>query len=80
MSVSTQISKMYSIKQDKNIKGEEIIFCIEFLLLKDLLYPYKPSVLFVGHGQTVQTQIRHRIMRCLIRVSTVCLQNVILKF
>ena len=31
MSVSTQISKMYSIKQDKNIKGEEITFCTECL-------------------------------------------------
>ena len=30
--MSTEISKMYSIKQDKNIKGEEINFCIECLL------------------------------------------------
>ena len=42
--------------------------------------PYKPSVLFMGHGQTVQIQIRHRMMRCLIRIFTVCLQNVIVKF
>ena len=42
--------------------------------------PYTPGVLFVGHRQTVQTQIRCRTMRCLIRVSTVCLQNVLLKF
>ena len=26
----------------------------------------------MGHRQTVQTKIRHRIMRCLIRISTVC--------
>ena len=42
--------------------------------------PYKPSVLFMGHWQTVQTQIRHRIMRCLIWIFTVCLQNVLFKF
>ena len=37
--------------------------------------PYKPSVLFVGHQQTVQNQIRRCIMRLLIRFSTVCSQN-----
>ena len=37
-----------------------------------------PSVLFMGHRQTVQTQIRHRILRCLIRIFQVCLQNVLL--
>ena len=42
--------------------------------------PYKPSVLFIGHRQTVQTQIRHHRTRRLIRVSTVCSQNVILEF
>ena len=37
------------------------------------LNPYKPSVFFVGHRQTVQTQIRrHRTWR-MIRVFTVCL-------
>ena len=41
---------------------------------------FKPSVLFVGHRQTVQTQIRRRILRRLIRVSTVCSQNVLLEF
>ena len=41
---------------------------------------YKPSILFVGHRQTGQAQIRHRIKQCLIRVFTVCLQNVLLKF
>ena len=38
---------------------------------------FKPSVLFVGHMQTVDTQTRRRTMRRLIRVSTVCLQNVL---
>ena len=33
-----------------------------------------------GYRQTVQIQIRHRIMRCLIWIYTVCLQNVLLKY
>ena len=37
--------------------------------------PYKPSVLFEGQGQTVQTQTRRR----LVRVFTVCLQNILFK-
>ena len=36
--------------------------------------------LFVGHMQRVQTQIRRRIMRRLIRIFTVCLQYALLKF
>ena len=40
---------------------------------------YKPSVLLIGHMQTVQTQIRLRIMRCLIRIFTICLRNVLIK-
>ena len=48
------------------------IFCNSSVLLN----PYKPSVLFVGHRQTVQNQMRRRKMRCLIRfLSTICLQN-----
>ena len=39
-----------------------------------VLNPLKPSVLFVGHWQTVQTQIRRHRTRRLIRVSSVCLQ------
>ena len=40
---------------------------------------FKPSVLFMGHRQTVHEQIRHRIMRCLVWIFTVCLQDVLLK-
>ena len=36
---------------------------------------YKPSILFVGHRQTVKKQIRRRKMRRLIRFSTDCLQK-----
>ena len=35
---------------------------------------------FKGHKRTVQTQIRHEIMQCLIRIFAVCLQNVLLNF
>ena len=35
---------------------------------------------FVGHRQTVQTQIRRRRTQRLIRVCTVCLQKVLLEF
>ena len=45
-----------------------------------VLNPYKPSVLFVLRTQIVQTNTRRRRTRGLIRVSTVCLQNVLLKF
>ena len=41
--------------------------------------PYKPSVLFIWHRQTVQNQTGRRRLRRLIRLSTVCLQNVLLQ-
>ena len=43
---------------------------------------FKPSVLFVGHTcmQTVDIQTRRCTIRRLIRVSTVCLQNVLSTF
>ena len=39
----------------------------------------EPRLLFMGHRQTVQNQIRHRIMQCLIRIFTVFLEYVLLK-
>ena len=42
--------------------------------------PYKPSVLFVGHRQRGQNQIRRRKTRRPIRFSTVCVQMFLLKF
>ena len=39
--------------------------------------PFRPSVLFVGHVQTVQTASRRSILLRLISVSTVCFQNLI---
>ena len=47
---------------------------------KEIVNTYKPSILFVGHRQTVQTQFRLKRTLCPIRVSTICLQNVLLKF
>ena len=46
----------------------------------DMINPFKPSVLYVRHRQAMQTQIRRRTTRRLIRVSTVCLHNVPLQF
>ena len=40
---------------------------------------HRPSFLFDGNKQTLETQIRYRRMRRLIRVSNVCLQNACLK-
>ena len=41
--------------------------------------PFKPSVLYVGHWQTLQNQIRHHTTRYLIMFSTVCLHRFLLK-
>ena len=45
-----------------------------------ILNPFKPSIILVVHRQTVQTLIRRRRTRRLIRVSTVCLQKVVFEF
>ena len=42
-------------------------------------HSYKPSFLFVGHRQIMPILNRRRRMFSLIRVCTVCLQNVLLK-
>ena len=46
-----------------------------YLVNQNSKNPYRPCIPFVGHIQTVQTQIRRRKMRRLISVSTVCLQS-----
>ena len=63
----------YSALTHPNRKWQTHIF-------KHVVNPYKPSVLFVGHQQTVQNQITRRKIRRLIRFSTVCLQKDLLKF
>ena len=75
--------KVFSYKSDVGTFTSKIISAIYFPnfwksyeIAKILhFYPYMPSVHFVGHRQTVQTQIIHHIMRHLIRVSTVCLHH-----
>ena len=65
-------------KMKKELKKVFLFHLLEFC--QKVINPYKPSVLFIGHRQTAQTQIRcHRIWH-LIRVSTVCSQNVLLEF
>ena len=50
-----------------------ILECSVLLKVQHSINPYKPSVPFLGHRQTVHTQIRRRRTRHLIRVFTVCL-------
>ena len=38
-------------------KDLNMIFCYLFIIEQQKLNPYKPSILFVGHRKTVQTQI-----------------------
>ena len=58
-----------------------VVFHLEVFTVSNLhgANPFKPSVLFMWHWQTVLTQIRRHRTRRLIRVSTVCLHNVLLK-
>ena len=61
------------------MEGYRVYFLRSFSLMvrfsPKLLNPYKPSVVFIGHRQTVQSQIRRRRTRRLIRVFTVCWQE-----
>ena len=41
--------------------------------------PFNDSVLFIGRRQTVQNQTRRHRTRRLIRISIVCLQNILFK-
>ena len=59
-----------NIKEQCHKIIEHICFSINGV--KNSVNPYKPSVPFVGLRQTVQTQIRRRTMRRLVRISTIC--------
>ena len=61
---------MYN-SNDGNIQILEDIYCIGWMDCAYMLIPYKTNFLFVGHRQTVQTQVRRHRTRRLIRVSTV---------
>ena len=56
------------------------LLLLSLMLLFKCLTHKKPSVLYVGHRQSVQNQIRRRKTRRLITFSTVCLQKFLLKF
>ena len=60
--------------------GTEVLVFFRCLAAKLLTYNYKSSVLFVGHRQTVQTQIRRHRTRRLIRVSIVSIHNFLSEF
>ena len=68
-----------------DIHNKDVAYIIKFnffmpkILFQSNNNPYKPSVLFVRHRQTVQTQTRRRTTQRLIRASTVCFQNVLYK-
>ena len=60
------------------ISGSYVI--VDSVLVVTPISPYKTSLFFVVHRQTVQIQIRCNRMQGLMKFSTVCLQNVQLKF
>ena len=66
---------MYNFEYPNTISIFVFRFSIFGLSLFFHVNPSKPSFLSVGRRQTVETQIRHCRMRCLTRVSTVCLQK-----
>ena len=55
------------------IRPTEYIYTMDLSKFAASLFnPYKPSVLYVGHRQTVQNQNRRHRTRRLIRFSTIC--------
>ena len=55
------------------IRPTEYIYIMNlYKFAASLINPYKPSVLFVGHRQTMQNQNRRRRTRHLIKFSTIC--------
>ena len=65
----------------QNVKGLTVFVTRDGLVAgKSISNPCKHSVLFVGHAQTMQTQIRRSKTLCLISVSTVCLHIFLSKF
>ena len=75
-------SFLFKIKLDlaNSADPDEMPHIVAIHLGFTLFHPYKPVVLFVGHMQTVENQIRCRRMWRLIRVSTVCLRIGLSKF
>ena len=61
-------------------KGSSSLVTWSLFLWFDNINPYKHTVSFLGHRQTVKTQIRRHRTRRLVRVFTVCLQKFIKKY
>ena len=53
------------------------LFVFNFM---QLFNPYTPSLLYMGHRQITQTQVRSIRMRRVIRVSTFCSENVLFEW
>ena len=69
------VTELFSLyKYEKN--GKCLKMCRNEMKDNMLTHIIKPSLLFVGHMQTVHTQIKCHRMRLLISFSTVCLQYV----
>ena len=68
----TFVQRGLSFRDGNFIELESTVTHIYFLNLFTILNPYKPSVLFMGHMQAVQTRIRRRRaasdqgLRCLV--------------
>ena len=76
-SIPTKLLSHYTLRFSDTCEGvkhkAKVIFGPDALVI--YVNSYKHSILFVGHVQTVQTQIRRSRTLHLISVSTVCLQN-----
>ena len=73
---------LHAAKVPTNVFSSTLICILTLDYIANMLTyinPLKPSVLFVGHRQTLQNQIRRRKTRRLIRFSTVCLKKVSFK-
>ena len=62
------------------VRKQPIIALYLSLRMNSSFITSRPCVLFIGQRQTLQTKFRRHRRRCLIRVSTVCLQVVLSKF
>ena len=75
--LSKMIAKLEQAHHNEPAKFQKFTSLQLFVvILFGVINPCTPNVLFVGPYKTVQAQIRRRM----IRLSTACLQNVLLKF
>ena len=79
MTIAVDLGRKAPIQTNKQNKLPKFLQLLWDNQNNCIFNPYMPSVLYVGHRQIAQTQIRCHRMRRLIRVSTVCLHNFLLK-